>query len=100
MAQEINPVKSSGDIVTETPDTYYYAPEYTMTTVDPPRLSLLKRVQNTLTTREGLLGDYDYGALCMPRIPFYTKRVGKSIFYGPDDSIPVLVALLMGVQRK
>lgn len=100
MSHEIRPVNpSSGDIVTETLDTYLYTPEYMMS-VDPPKLSLLKCVQNSLTTRDGLLGSYDYGALCMPRIPFYKKKVGKSIFYGPDDSIPVLVALLMGIQRK
>jgi hypothetical protein len=63
---------------------------------DLPHLTL----KDTFTTRRGWLGDYDYGALCMPRIPFIGN--GSSIssqFFGPDDEIPIIVAILMGIQR-
>lgn len=36
----------------------------------------------------------------MPTIPFITKKSNTSPFYGPDDDIPVLVTILMGLQRK
>ncbi|EIE78716.1 hypothetical protein RO3G_03421 [Rhizopus delemar RA 99-880] len=35
----------------------------------------------------------------MPRLPFITKRANKSPFYGPDDDIPILVIVLMGIQH-
>lgn len=36
----------------------------------------------------------------MPRIPFLQQKANRSPFYGPDDDVPIIVALLMGVQRK
>ncbi|KAI7858313.1 permease family-domain-containing protein [Circinella umbellata] len=35
----------------------------------------------------------------MPYIPFLKKRANRSEFYGPDDDIPLLVAILMGIQH-
>ena len=35
----------------------------------------------------------------MPYIPFLRRRANHSEFYGPDDDIPLLVAILMGIQR-
>ncbi|KAJ5251827.1 hypothetical protein N7489_002237 [Penicillium chrysogenum] len=53
----------------------------------------------TFTTREGLLGDYDYGYLFIPRLPF-TKRARKSApFFGLDDRVPVVLALILGLQH-
>jgi hypothetical protein len=65
-----------------------------------PKSPLSMRIKHTFLTRDGWFGNYDYGALCMPRIPFHKKKVGNSIFYGPEDVPPVFVALLMGIQRK
>lgn len=49
--------------------------------------------------REGLLGDYDYAYLFTPRIPF-TKQVRKSApFFGLDDRVPVVLALILGLQH-
>lgn len=49
--------------------------------------------------REGLLGDYDYGYLFIPRLPF-TKRARKSApFFGLDDRVPVVLALILGLQH-
>lgn len=36
----------------------------------------------------------------IPNIPFLTKKANSSPFYGPNDDIPILVTLLMGLQRK
>lgn len=36
----------------------------------------------------------------MPHIPFLSKKANTSPFYGPDDEIPILVTILMGIQRK
>lgn len=58
-----------------------------------------RRVVKTFTTREGLLGDYDYAYLFTPRIPF-TKQVRKSApFFGLDDRVPVVLALILGLQH-
>ncbi|KAI9490206.1 permease family-domain-containing protein [Zychaea mexicana] len=35
----------------------------------------------------------------MPYIPFFKKHANRSEFYGPDEDIPVFVAILMGVQH-
>ncbi|KAG2233397.1 permease family-domain-containing protein [Thamnidium elegans] len=99
MAQEITTVKTpSSDIEIENGDAFFYSKEESMST-ELPRLPLRKRLQHTFMTRDGWFGNYDYVALCMPRIPFYKKKVGNPIFYGPFDDIPVLVALLMGAQH-
>ncbi|KAG0740504.1 hypothetical protein G6F57_000843 [Rhizopus arrhizus] len=57
------------------------------------------RIKHKFTTKDGWIGNYDYGALCMPRLPFIAKRANKSPFYGPDDDIPILVIILMGIQH-
>lgn len=36
----------------------------------------------------------------MPQIPFLTRKANTSPFYGPDEDIPILVTILMGLQRK
>lgn len=100
MAQEITAVKTpSTDIEIENGDTFFYSKEGSMS-AELPRLPLRKRLQHTFMTRDGWFGNFDYVSFCMPRIPFYKRKVGNPIFYGPFDDIPVLVALLMGVQRK
>ncbi|KAI9480339.1 MAG: permease family-domain-containing protein [Benjaminiella poitrasii] len=35
----------------------------------------------------------------MPNIPFITRKANSSPFYGPDDNIPILVTVLMGLQH-
>lgn len=50
--------------------------------------------------RDGLLGDYDYGYLFKPRLPFMkTERKGAP-FFGLTDRMPVLLAMLMGFQHS
>ncbi|KAJ5541899.1 Xanthine/uracil/vitamin C permease [Penicillium sp. DV-2018c] len=67
-----------------------------------PKRTITDKVRyavKTFTTREGLLGDYDYGYLFIPRLPF-TKRARKSApFFGLDDRVPVVLALILGLQH-
>lgn len=49
--------------------------------------------------RESLIGDYDYAYLFTPRLPF-TKATRKSApFFGLEDRVPVLLALILGLQH-
>ncbi|KAG2237762.1 hypothetical protein INT48_009701 [Thamnidium elegans] len=57
------------------------------------------QIKQKVTTKDGWIGNYDYRALCMPTIPFITKKANSSPFYGPDDEIPILVTILMGLQH-
>jgi hypothetical protein len=48
---------------------------------------------------DGLIGDYDYAFLFTPKLPF-TKQVRKSApFFGLDDRVPILLALILGLQH-
>lgn len=59
----------------------------------PPWYALLTRA------RDGLIGEYDYAYLFIPRLPF-TKRARKSApFFGLEDSVPVALALILGLQH-
>lgn len=69
------------------------------TPIQPPS-TRWARIKHKVTTRDGWIGDYDYRALCMPHIPFFHRKANSSPFYGPDDEIPILVTVLMGLQRK
>ncbi|KAG1468494.1 hypothetical protein G6F56_003798 [Rhizopus delemar] len=82
-------------------------PEYNdPSTVYPPmeemissKPKLTQRIKHTLTTKDGWFGDYDYGALCVPRIPWKKEKPKPSTFYGPDDPVPIFLAIVMGVQH-
>ncbi|KAL4939994.1 hypothetical protein BDV06DRAFT_197605 [Aspergillus oleicola] len=52
-----------------------------------------------LTTREGLIGDYDYGFLFRPELPFMKKDPRPSPFFGLNEKIPVLLAFILGLQH-
>ncbi|KAI9655450.1 MAG: hypothetical protein M1831_004867 [Alyxoria varia] len=51
------------------------------------------------TTREGLLGDYDYGFLFKPNLPFMRKERRIAPFFGLNDPLPVFLAALLGLQH-
>ena len=59
----------------------------------------LAGVKNAFTTRKGLLGDYDYAFLFKPNLPFMKKSERASPFFGLNDKMPVLLALLLGFQH-
>ncbi|EXJ64677.1 uric acid-xanthine permease [Cladophialophora yegresii CBS 114405] len=56
-------------------------------------------LRKALFTRKGLVGDYDYAFLFRPNLPFLTKTRRASPFFGLDDSMPVVLALLLGFQH-
>lgn len=56
-------------------------------------------LQHALTTKDGWLGDYDYGYLCMPRIPFLSKSSNTPPFFGLDIGLPILLAIFLGFQH-
>ena len=65
-----------------------------MTTGD--RLNVVRR---TFFTKSGLLGEYDYKFLFTPRIPFISKPDRVAPFFGLNDKMPVVLALILGFQH-
>jgi len=67
------------------------------------RFQLLSRkaavVRRKVTTRHGWVGDYDYAWLCIPSIPFFRKLHASPPFYGLESEIPLLVAIICGLQH-
>ena len=49
-------------------------------------------------TKEKLIGDYDWGALCLPTVP-WSKTTRKMPFFARNDDTPLLVAAVMGLQH-
>jgi uric acid-xanthine permease len=58
-----------------------------------------RSVTKKLTTRQGLLGAYDYAFLFRPNLPFMKKPLRGAPFFGLDDTMPVFLALLLGFQH-
>lgn len=46
-----------------------------------------------------IFGDYDYAAMCMPSIPYLSKEKGKLNFFAKNEKLPVMLAVLMGLQH-
>ncbi|KZT70230.1 Xanthine/uracil permease [Daedalea quercina L-15889] len=62
-------------------------------------------VYDTVSTRHGWLGDYDYAWLCMPTLPFALpgrngkrRQVGPP-FYALESNLPIAVAVTTGLQH-
>lgn len=51
------------------------------------------------TTREGLLGDYDYVFLFTPNIPGLKRAKRAAPFFGLNDKMPIMLALILGFQH-
>jgi len=47
---------------------------------------------------EKVVGNFDWGALCMPTLP-WVKSTRKMPFFGRNDETPILVAAVMGLQH-
>lgn len=58
-----------------------------------------RRLFKAFTTKQGLIGDYDYAFLFKPRLPFMKQERRAAPFFGLNDSIPVVLALLLGFQH-
>jgi len=59
----------------------------------------LRGVKNAMLTREGLVGDYDYAFLFTPQIPFVKKSERAAPFFGLNDTMPIVLALILGFQH-
>jgi NCS2 family nucleobase:cation symporter-2 len=59
----------------------------------------LRRTVHAFTTKDGLVGDYDYAFLFTPRLPFLKQKQRAAPFFGLEDKIPVVLALLLGLQH-
>jgi uric acid-xanthine permease len=59
----------------------------------------LQGVKRAFTTREGLIGNYDYAFLFRPNLPFMKKSDKVPPFFGLNDRMPVVLALLLGFQH-
>jgi NCS2 family nucleobase:cation symporter-2 len=60
-------------------------------------LPTLRGIYETLFTKDGWLGDYDYGFLCMPTLPCLNRNSSrKPPFFGLKTKLPVLLAIVMG----
>jgi len=60
---------------------------------------LMRRAKKKFTTREGIIGTYDYAFLFKPNLPFMKKPDQSSPFFGLNDSMPLFLALLLGFQH-
>ncbi|KAL4784081.1 permease family-domain-containing protein [Aspergillus varians] len=59
----------------------------------------VRRTVNAFTTKDGLVGDYDYAFLFTPRLPFMKQKRKSAPFFGLEDRIPVVLAFLLGLQH-
>lgn len=59
-----------------------------------------RAIVKTFSTKEGLLGDYDYAFLFKPNIPFLTTKSKRAApFFGLNDKMPIVLALVLGFQH-
>ncbi|GAB7348256.1 hypothetical protein MBLNU459_g6247t1 [Dothideomycetes sp. NU459] len=58
-----------------------------------------RRLVKAFTTKDGLIGSYDYGFLFKPNLPFMKRERRAAPFFGLDDKMPVFLALLLGFQH-
>jgi len=61
--------------------------------------SLPRRIIKSLSTKEGLIGEYDYAFLFKPKLPFMRKSRQTAPFFGLNDKMPIALALLLGFQH-
>ncbi|KAE9363492.1 Xanthine/uracil permease [Stipitochalara longipes BDJ] len=60
----------------------------------------IEHIFKAFTTKDGLVGDYDYAFLFTPNIPFMSKPKRRAPFFGLQDRMPVVLALLLGFQHS
>jgi len=58
-----------------------------------------KAIKRQFFTREGLIGDYNYGYLFKPNLPFTGAQNTSPPFFGLNDKMPLLLAALLGLQH-
>lgn len=60
---------------------------------------MVKKSWRKWTTKEGLLGDYDYLYLFLPDIPFKSKVPKTQPFFGLNSSMPIVLGIILGFQH-
>lgn len=71
-------------------------------TTSPPKRSWADRGRHfvkAFTTKDGLIGNYDYALLFTPSLPFVKRKRRAAPFFGLQDRMPVLLGLLLGLQH-
>ncbi|KEF59053.1 purine permease [Exophiala aquamarina CBS 119918] len=58
-----------------------------------------RSIARGLTTKDGLIGDYDYAFLFTPNLPFMKKSRQMAPFFGLNDKMPIFLALILGFQH-
>ncbi|KAF2847027.1 Xanthine/uracil permease [Plenodomus tracheiphilus IPT5] len=58
-----------------------------------------RRALKAFTTKDGLIGTYDYAFLFKPNLPFMKRERRAAPFFGLHDRMPVLLGLLLGFQH-
>ncbi|OHF04640.1 uracil-xanthine permease [Colletotrichum orchidophilum] len=69
----------------------------------PPKRTIgdrLRSTKNRFFTKDGLIGDYDYAFLFTPNLPFMRKSRRSAPFFGLNDRMPTLLAMLLGFQHS
>ncbi|EDK47482.1 purine permease [Lodderomyces elongisporus NRRL YB-4239] len=59
----------------------------------------ITRMVRKWTTKDGLVGDYDYKYLFTPDIPFVSKEPKTQPFFGLNSDMPILLGALLGLQH-
>ncbi|KAF4554477.1 Uric acid-xanthine permease [Elsinoe fawcettii] len=60
----------------------------------------LRRAKRALFTKDGLIGNYNYGSLFRPSIPFVKRPRVATPFFGVNSSMPLVLALVLGLQHS
>lgn len=58
-----------------------------------------KSFRKQFFTKEGLIGNYNYGYLFRPNLPFMGSKNVTPPFFGLNDKMPLLLAALLGLQH-
>lgn len=59
----------------------------------------LKAFKRQFFTKEGLIGNYNYGYLFRPNLPFMGSENITPPFFGLNDKMPLVLAALLGLQH-
>lgn len=58
-----------------------------------------EKVLHKWTTKDGLIGDYDYKYLFIPEIPFRKKAHKRQPFFGLNSDMPIFLGFILGFQH-
>lgn len=64
----------------------------------PERKFSPMRTLKSLGSKDAWLGDYDYGSLFIPNMP-WSKTKRELPFYGVHDKLPYLLMIILGLQQ-